>query len=139
MSTRRTVKTMTRQLPSFSFVNVAVGIIFLVVIVVIAVSIAAPFMSTRVVTTTVVDKERVCDRNSDGDRSCKYLVFTDNGTFEITDGFDAMRWNSSDFYGSIRRCHEYDLQVRGVRSGIMSMYPNIVKATDRGRVEGCET
>jgi hypothetical protein len=118
--------------------SISAYILIIIVIVLIGVAIVSPYMSTRVVTTTVVDKERVCDRNSDGNRECKYLVFTESGTFEVTDGFDAMRWNSSDFYGQIKRCHTYDLQVRGLRSGFMSLYPNIVKATDKGRADGCE-
>lgn len=55
----------------------------------------------------------------------KYLIFTDKGVFEVTDSLIIMRFNSSDFYGSIEIGKTYNFNVRGYRVPILSMYQNI--------------
>ncbi len=95
---------------------------------------------TKEKTTSVVvtDKDRVCSGDSDGRTDCKYLLFTDGGTFRITDSLLVGRFTSSDFYGQIKRCHRYELTYYGFRFGLTSSYPNVKNARDLGRVEGCE-
>lgn len=80
----------------------------------------------RDVTATVDYKERVCDNNGNGGTSCKYLVFTDEGTFEITDSLVFGRFSSSDVYGRMREGKTYEFTVAGFRQPVLSMYPNIV-------------
>lgn len=90
------------------------------------------------VTTTVNSKERVCDSNSEGGMDCQYLVFTDAGTFKITDAiFGTQRFNSSDLYGKVKECHNYEITSYGWRIPIMSSYPNIKSMDDLGRDDGC--
>ncbi len=89
----------------------------------------------RTATVTVTGKERVCDRGTDGNQDCKYLVFTDKTTFRITDYIG--RVTSSDAYGRIKVCHRYFLRYYGFRFGLTSSYPNIKSADDRGLVPGC--
>lgn len=84
----------------------------------------------REVTATVDYKERVCD----GGSSCKYLVFTDDGTFEITDSLVFGRFSSSDVYGRMREGKTYEFAVAGFRQPVLSMYPNIV--SDPVEVDG---
>lgn len=81
------------------------------------------FKSTeREVTTTIEDKERVCDSN----RDCKYLIFTDTGTYQITDSWIYFRFNSSDVYGKLKVGQKYQFNVAGVRFGLTSNYPTVV-------------
>lgn len=81
------------------------------------------------VTAVVTDKD--IKRYEDRD---KYLVFTNTkdgkpATFEITDSIYPFRYNSSDLYGAIEVGGTYDFEVRGYRIPILSMYPNIYKAS----------
>lgn len=78
--------------------------------------------SEREVTAFVESKERVCSSNSD----CKYLVYTDEGTFEITDSVIYGRFSSSDTYGRINEDKTYQFKVAGWRFPLLSSYPNII-------------
>lgn len=104
----------------------------LAVLVICAVSVVvgitgAAWLSTeRTVTATINDKERVCDLRQDGYSGCRYLIFTDQGTFQVTDSFAFGRLRSSDVYGNIRRDRTYSFHVVGFRSPALSTYPNIV-------------
>lgn len=108
------------------------------VILVLAVTLFASYIRTKTHTTLVTGKERVCDDNADGGTDCKYLVYTERGTYELTDSLLAMRFNSSDLYGQIKVCHRYKIDGYGWRFGPTSMYPNIKDVEDLGRVDGCE-
>ncbi len=78
------------------------------------------------VAATVTRSERVC---SGGEQvSCRYLVYTDVGTFENTDTMWFLKFNSSDLYGQIRDGEAYRFQVTGFRVPFMSWYQNIVSA-----------
>ena len=70
-----------------------------------------------------------------GKNSSKYLIFTDKGTYEITDSWLMWRWNSSDLYGSLKEDNCYDFKLRGWRVSFFSMYPNIDTATKKECVE----
>lgn len=77
----------------------------------------------------VEHKERVCSTTVNGDgyssQECKYLVFTDAATFQLTD-IPFVRTNSSDFYGRIHEGTRYEFTVKGWRSGWTSSYQNII-------------
>ena len=60
----------------------------------------------------------------------KYLVYTDKGTFEVTDTLAYLRYNSSDKWGQIKVDTEYKITHTGVRFGLLSWYENIVKMTE---------
>lgn len=72
------------------------------------------------VTATVSKSERVCFKTKD----CRYLVYTDTETFEITDTFS--RHNSADVYGKIQNGKKYEFKVIGFRSESTSKYRNIM-------------
>lgn len=80
------------------------------------------YTSIETVTVTVTDKERV----SDGESS-KYLIFTDLETFECVDELLIGKFNSSDFYGKIKRDQQYTFKVRGWRMPFFSSYRNIIE------------
>lgn len=81
--------------------------------------------------TTVISKERVCDSSGDGVK-CQYLVFTEDGTFKLTDMSGLLsgktRYRTSDVYG---RIHEGPATITymGWRIGFFSEYPNIIDIT----------
>jgi hypothetical protein len=78
------------------------------------------------VTFTVEDKERITESTGEGGTSSKYLIFTDKETFENTDTMLHGKFNSSDVYGRLKEGKTYTCEVYGIRSGLFSMYRNIV-------------
>lgn len=76
------------------------------------------------ITATVTGKERV-----NYEKSGKYLIFTDNETFECTDAMFVGKFNSSDMYGNIQKDSTYRFKVVGWRIPFLSSYRNIIKVT----------
>lgn len=99
---------------------------------------ASGYFKTETTTTTVLDKERVCDSDGNNGVSCEYLIYTEAGTFRLSDSVFAGRWSSSDAYGRVKRCHRYEINSYGWRLPLFSTYPNIKEMDDLGRDEGCE-
>ena len=95
-------------------VAIAIAIILLIIPI-------AERASETTVTFTVEDKAIKRYRDDD-----KYLVYTDNGTYEITDSLVYWRWDSSDLYGKIKVGETYEAKVYGWRIPIFSSYKNIV-------------
>lgn len=85
----------------------------------------------RWVTATVSDKGT--KRHDDTER---YLVYTTEGTFEITDSLFAGRFDSSDLYGKIEVGKTYQMYIAGERHPFLTMYPNLYEIKE---VEGDET
>jgi hypothetical protein len=79
-------------------------------------------MTTHVA--TVSGAENICRNNA-----CKYLVYTENGTFENRDDLLALKFNSSDLHGRMLRGGEYEIVTTGVRFGPFSWYPNVLRVT----------
>jgi hypothetical protein len=73
----------------------------------------------------VVDKERVTEKETS-----KYLIFTENETFENVDSLFYLKYNSSDLYGKIIIGNKYCAKVVGYRYPLLSLYRNIVKIND---------
>lgn len=78
-----------------------------------------PYWSSDEYTVRVTDKVP-----KDG----SYLIYTDKGTFEVTDTWHYLRFTSSDFYGKIERNQTYRIKASGVRLGFLSWYENIISA-----------
>lgn len=78
----------------------------------------------RTITTTVTDK----GVKRHGKSNDKYLVYTDDGTYEITDSLFWPRFDSSDLYGYIEVGKTYEFTVAGYRVPLLTMYPNIYEA-----------
>ena len=76
----------------------------------------------------IQDKERIVTGSGDQQES-KYLIFTDAETFENTDSLLAMKFNSSDLYGSIKEGATCDFTVTGWRVPLLSWYRNILSAS----------
>lgn len=97
------------------------AIVLVAITTLVAIGLDYKFSKDQVVA-TVTDKSRVCNR----DNECKYLIFTDVETFEVTDSLIHFRFNSSDYYGSIQRDQTYTFTVVGWRIPLMSMHRNII-------------
>lgn len=139
-STKRALKSALAALPSPSSIGVSiVAVIGAVIVIGLIVVVSSSYFARTTVTTVVQDKERVCDTNSEGNRSCKYLVYTDDGTYKLTDSLVIGRFNTSDIYGRVKRCHTYEIESYGWRLGLTSSYPNITEMNDLGRKDGCES
>ncbi len=78
----------------------------------------------RTITTTVTDK----GVKRHGKSNDKYLVYTNDGTYEITDSLFWPRFDSSDLYGYIEVGQTYEFTVAGYRVPLFTMYPNIYEA-----------
>ncbi len=70
---------------------------------------------------TVKDKERV-----NYGQNSKYLIFTENETFENTDELIRGKFNSSDLYGFLDVGKTYKCEVMWWRIPILSMYRNLI-------------
>lgn len=79
-------------------------------------------------TVTITIEDKAIKRHGDSDD--KYLIYTDKGTFEITDSLAYWRWDSSDLYGEIKVGHTYECTVCGWRIPILSSYKNIISAEE---------
>jgi hypothetical protein len=85
------------------------------------------YTNKETITTKVVDKERVTKSDGNGGVSSFYLIFTEDGTYKLEDEILYMNFNSSDWYGKIRKDSTYRFDIIGYRIGFLSEYPNIVK------------
>ncbi len=86
------------------------------------------YANKKTITTKVVDKERITKSNGDNVESY-YLIFTESGAFKLEDELFYGNFNSSDWYGQIRKDSTYTFEIIGYRIGMLSEYPNIVKFT----------
>lgn len=105
-----------------------IGLFVVVATIIVLICVLAPsYFERDTVTTKVISKENVC--NGSGDSvSCDYLVFTEAGTFKISDAiFGTTRFNSSDVYGRIVEGQTYTITSYGWRLPFFSEYPNIEK------------
>lgn len=84
------------------------------------------YNNKQTIKTVVTDKERITTSGTDGNIQSYYLIFTDAGTFKLEDDIIYGNFNSSDWYGRIKRDSAYTFDVVGYRIGFMSEYPNIV-------------
>lgn len=81
-------------------------------------------MNQQTMTCTVVGKEAV--RTQDGHQ---YRVYTEDcGTLTVADTLFEGRFDSADFYGTIKEGETYEMLIGGYRNGVLSMFPNILEA-----------
>lgn len=79
------------------------------------------------VTITVIEKERIVDRDGSGSR---YLIWSEDETFENTDELLKGKFNSSDIYGQLTVGKTYQCKVIGWRSAFLSWYRNIISCKE---------
>ena len=80
---------------------------------------------------TIESKERITTGHGKNVRG-KWLVFTNEGPFEVTDTLVFGRWDSSNRYHRLKKGKTYKVTVAGWRWGFRSMYKNIIEI--RGEV-----
>lgn len=101
------------------------GVLFAILL---CISAAYQYGTSDTVTFKVEDKERVCSGGENP--SCKYLVYTDAGTFKNTDALLQLKFNSADLQGALKVGKVYQAKIYGWRSGFFSMFPNIVSISE---------
>jgi len=81
---------------------------------------------------SVNDKIVKTQSNGDGGVSSKYLIFTGNGTYEITDSIFNWNFHASDTYGNIKKgsCYKATIDYLSWRVPFLSMYENILEAEE---------
>jgi hypothetical protein len=85
--------------------------------------------TTETITDTFVrDSERVC--NADDAQKCRYLAFGKNETYENTDEWLFIKYNSSDVNRSLIRGNTCEIKVYGFRVPYFSWYRNIIKTSE---------
>ena len=80
----------------------------------------------QTIKTKVLDKERITKQVNDRVESY-YLIYTEAGTLKLEDELLYGNFNSSDWYGQIRKDSTYTFHTVGYRIGYLSEYPKIVK------------
>lgn len=95
-------------------------IIFPILIVGLFLWVLFPFLTSREVTATIQDKDRITKTDTS-----YYLIYTDQGVYENTDCWVCLKFASSNVYGNLRIGETYKLKLYGWRIPIISMYPNI--------------
>lgn len=122
LSSRRPLPGKARRRIGSRYIGVAVLFVLLLAI---GIPACQNYLEVETTVATVTHRERVCDSNSEGGSTCRYLVYTDEGTFQLTDSLYVGRFNSSDTYGRIKVGEEYRIDHYGWRIGCSSSYPNI--------------
>jgi len=100
-----------------------------IIIVLMVFECAFPYLTSEEVTITVTDKERIVETH-DKSISSKYLIFSDNETFENVDCLVRWKFDSSDLQGKLKRGETYHLLVYGWRVPFLSWYRNIVRISN---------
>lgn len=104
-------------------------LIIVVGLLLISVFLFIPYLTKDVVTIKVTDKERIVTGSGESMES-KYLVYTENETFENVDATNFLKFNSSDLQGKLKRDSVYKVMVYGYRIPFLSSYRNIVKIVE---------
>lgn len=105
--------------------GIAFGAVFAAVVVGGGIIGAVSYTTVETKTCTVVDKDRVADRDG---KSNMRVYTSDCGVFEVRDSLIDGLWNSSDLYSSIQADERYTITARGIRIPFFSMLPGIIKA-----------
>lgn len=97
------------------------SLIFIIVAILILGYPVSYYLSSEEIEITVTKTERI----NQGEDS-KYLVYTENETFENTDSWLYLKFDSSDLYGHMKANETYKVKVAGWRWKFFSSYRNIV-------------
>jgi hypothetical protein len=103
---------------------IVIGVLFMIIFNVLRLN------HSEIITIKVTGTERITETSGSGKDlsvTSKYLVFTENETFENTDETFVGKWNSSDFQGKFAKDSTYKVKVVGWRIPFASTYRNIVQ------------
>ena len=77
-------------------------------------------------TIKVTSGERVCEK---GASDCEFRIYTANNmTYTNNDNLWKFKWRSADLQGYLLEGGCFDITYTGFRSGMFSLYPNIITA-----------
>lgn len=106
-----------------------------VILLSIAMSISAAYQHGTVENyiVTIEDKERITTGSGE-DISHKYLIFTEEKTFENTDALFHFKFNSSDIQGRMKIGKTYKVKTYGWRIPFFSTYENILSVSELDKI-----
>lgn len=121
----RNMNNKVRKIKTIMHNILAITVICVSIISFIGFGIYSVYGTKETVTITVTDK--AVKRYDESD---KYIIYTDNETFEITDKLLLGRFNSSDDYGRLKVGETYTVTVNGWRVPFLSWYRNIIEINE---------
>jgi hypothetical protein len=87
-------------------------------------------LHTEEMTCTIQDKDRTTNREGKSDAR---LYTEDCGVLRVGDSLLSWTWSSADTYAGIDEGKTYHIKTRGLRIPFLSMFPNVVEATEVDR------
>ena len=102
--------------------SILAGVVILLGVVGVASCTSSLHFNDTEVIATVTDKESVNSKDNH-----TYLIFTDKGTFQNEDSLFRGKFDSSDWFGKIKKGETYKFTVIGWRVPFLSLYKNIIK------------
>lgn len=103
----------------------AAGIALVLLIAVVALTVS--YAQTSDETLRITGKESVSTGHDGGH---EYRVYTNQGTFKVTDSIVHPRFNSADVYGRLETGKTYNCTVYGYRIPFFSSFKNILHCTE---------
>lgn len=110
--------------------KVSLVIILLIVSIAFLQSMIISYVTQKEIVVTITKTDRIVERSGE-DISSKYLVYTEEETFENTDSWMHFKFNSSDVQGRLLEGKKYVVKVYGWRIPFFSCYRNIIKIVEK--------
>ena len=107
-----------------NFITALIAAVIIMVVAFASIGIGS-YLDEQEITITVKNKERVISNETS-----KYLVWSEDETFENTDSLIKGKFNSSDLYGELEKDHTYRCKVYGWRVQLFSWYRNIIECEE---------
>lgn len=106
-----------------SLFGIGIAVILAVVVLIGVVAVAGGYFNKDDVHIHVTGKESV---STGSDNKHEYRVYTDKGTFVVSDSLIYLRFNSADEYGKLQPGHTYDCKAYGFRIPLTSSFKNLL-------------
>jgi len=103
--------------------GIGVAAIIALVVIVGVIFVAAGYFNKDDVHIRITGKESV---STGSDNKHEYRVYTDKGTYVVSDSLIYLRFNSADEYGKLIVGHTYDCKSYGFRIPLTSSFKNLL-------------
>lgn len=74
----------------------------------------------------------IISKHIDSGKKSHYMVTTNQGTFEVGNGYFLGVWNSDEIYGNLKENKNYDIRIKGnkIINFFFQEYPYIIEAKE---------
>lgn len=103
--------------------GIGIAVILALVLIVGVIFVAGGYFSKDPVHIKITGKESVTTNHGDDH---EYRVYTDKGTYVVSDSLVYLRFNSADQYGKLIVGHTYDCKSYGFRIPLTSSFKNLL-------------